>query len=1001
MIKIPGYKITKTIGRGGMATVYLATQESIGREVAIKIMSPALASDPSFSDRFVKEARMANLSHPNIVTVYDAGAVDGVNYIIMEYANGGNLDTAIKQGISIYRTLEVMKQISSALDYSCTKGFIHRDVKPENIIFREDGSAVLMDFGIAKAISSGTQLTMVGSTIGSPNYMSPEQARGLDLDGRSDLYSLGIVFFEALTGTKPYDASDTFVIGLKHINDPLPQLPGKLQEFQPLIEKLLAKLPEGRFDNGNQFIEALEKFDFKSNDINNDIHKIASQSGTEDTHVNYSRHAQTKNSNTVVNDPTQQTAELNQEKTQAVEIEDESDKTQILYNNQNTDDKTQIYPENFPYDDKTRVTASHKTDEIDNTIISPKVQSAITEKSSNKKMSLVASLIVLLMAGGVYFWSIYEQEQIPSVATTPDNIPTKTPIENSKPQTIKSAISKTELINNLLQKASHAMTTKKFTTPDGDNAFKYYSNVLKLDKNNKDALKGINSIAERYHDLAEAQFKSQNLTKALDLISTGLMISPEHQKLIALNKKIKHHDTDIKNKPGVSTKQYKSYKSLISKDTAIKNVEGSHTSKNRKEATLFAQQNITNKIYNLILMQCNSSNKHLNSPECIRIYKNYIKHWPLPLKGISEQVESTKTTISFNSKKLLNTYKSQLKILSQIFNDSNKPEKDKILALANYVNYQSIASLLGLKTQDIDLKATDTYMSSQQTINSKILTTQELNDFVLEFINNKQAYLSPITSKNSLEVTPFASEIYKSLPSAVKQNQATTKNRLFIDYDLKSNGDVSFNFWLFNNKNELTALNSVILDSTLLNEHRKSSHIYNNDIIPQKRLKSSYGFPASIAMNKQTNNPLLLIGKSTSLNIKLSQSGFYFIAIHVIHADDQYSYLLPLSQEDIPFVNVLSHENIQRFIELGKFEISPPTGVEVLQLIASNVNLEKYLPDNHWDDKRKQFIINGSEGNMQKGLTEVRNYLNTLSEVSRVKDAKWQEKLLITSILNN
>ena len=912
MITIPGYKITKTIGRGGMATVYQATQESVGRLVAIKVMSPALAADPSFSDRFVKEARMANLAHPNIVTVYDAGAIDDVNYIVMEYASGGNLDTAIKQGISIYRTLEVMKQIASALDYSCTKGFIHRDVKPENIIFREDGSAVLMDFGIAKAISSGTQLTMVGSTIGSPNYMSPEQARGLELDGRSDLYSLGIVFFEALTGTKPYDASDTFVIGLKHINDPVPQLPGKLNEFQPIIEKLLAKLPESRFDNGNQLIEALEVFNFNKDDLNDNIHKIASKSGTESTHVNYSRDAKTKSANTVVNDPTQQISEA----TQAVEtevVETKADQTQILSGGtQTNNDETQVYPDNDP-NDKTRVSTTHETNEIDNTVVIPKRPDSAV-KPEKSKTGLFTTLILIIMAGGVYFWSVSQPEETPII--------TKTPAEVTLPIAIKPELVKPEPIK---------------------------SDITEVKKN------------EKIEDLS----KIENI------------------------------------KPTIIPEKTKRFKSLISKDLSIKEIQGIHISENKNEAKWFAQQDMINHLYNRILSQCNVSDKRLNSPECLNIYNNYLKHWPLPLKGTSLKTHNNKTQISFNSKKYINAYKKQLKTLSQVFNDSNKSTNEKTLALANYENLQTVASLLGIKTQEIDNNATHEFMSSQQKQNATILTQDELNKFVLIFINNKQTYLAPITNKNSLEVTPFAAEIYQSLPSKVKKSQLTAQYHLFLEYDLQPDGDVAFNLQLFNNKNELTALNSVLLDSAFLNDHRKTSQIFNNDIQAQEHLNSSYDFSANIAMDKQSNNPLLLVGESTSLNVKLAQSGFYFIAVHVMYDDDQYSYLLPLSQAEIPFVQIISPEQSNRFIELGKFEVTPPTGVEVLQLIASNINLEKYLPDNHWDDKRKQFIINGSEGNMQNGITEVRNYINTLPKVSRVKNAKWQERLLVTSILEN
>ena len=255
MIEIPGSELEKELGRGGMASVFLAKQAVTNRKVAIKIMSPELAVDPSFNQRFLKEATCAELEHANIITVYDAGTIGKQSYIVMEYASGGDLSDAIDKGLTIYDSIKVIKQIAAALGYAHEKQYVHRDVKPDNVMFRADGSAVLMDFGIAKVTTSATKMTAVGMAIGSPHYMSPEQARGKELDGRSDIYSLGIAFYEMLMGEKPYDAEDTYAIGYMHINEEIPQLTGEDRIYlQPILEKMLAKDPADRYENSEILI---------------------------------------------------------------------------------------------------------------------------------------------------------------------------------------------------------------------------------------------------------------------------------------------------------------------------------------------------------------------------------------------------------------------------------------------------------------------------------------------------------------------------------------------------------------------------------------------------------------------------------------------------------------------------------------------------------------------------------------------------------------------------
>ncbi|TNF34006.1 MAG: serine/threonine protein kinase [Gammaproteobacteria bacterium] len=267
-INIPGYTLISELGKGGMATVYLAVQQNFGRKVALKIMSPALNADPTFSERFLREARIvAGLSHPNIVQVYDVGEFDNYHYIAMEYHPGGDLQERIAKGLSVEDSVRIIEQIALALDYAHSKGYIHRDVKPDNVLFREDGSAVLTDFGIAKPTSKNTrQMTQVGKVIGTPKYMSPEQARGQELDARSDLYALGVMFYEMLVGEVPFDGEDPIAIGIKHIKDPVPTLPAELAAFQEAMETILAKSVDDRYQRGRDFVEAIEQVAYLHDD---------------------------------------------------------------------------------------------------------------------------------------------------------------------------------------------------------------------------------------------------------------------------------------------------------------------------------------------------------------------------------------------------------------------------------------------------------------------------------------------------------------------------------------------------------------------------------------------------------------------------------------------------------------------------------------------------------------------------------------------------------------
>jgi len=258
VIEIPGYRLLRQLGRGGMATVYLAVQESVDREVALKVMSPALLADPNFGERFLREAKIAaKLHHRHVVGIHDVGRHGDYHYIAMEYLGGGPVLHKDGNPRAMSFALRVIREIALALDYAHKKGFVHRDVKPDNILLRDDGSSALTDFGIARALDTAARMTKTGAVVGTPHYMSPEQARGKPIDGRSDLYSLGIVLYELLVGRVPYTADDSLAIGIMHITQPVPVLPDSIGLLQPLIERMLAKQPEDRFQDGQEIAAAI------------------------------------------------------------------------------------------------------------------------------------------------------------------------------------------------------------------------------------------------------------------------------------------------------------------------------------------------------------------------------------------------------------------------------------------------------------------------------------------------------------------------------------------------------------------------------------------------------------------------------------------------------------------------------------------------------------------------------------------------------------------------
>lgn len=259
-VAVKGYRILRKIGSGGMSEVFLAVRESDQREVALKVLDTAINDDVALLHRFIQEyALLAQIDHPNVARIYDQGITDAHAFLSMEYFAGGDIKRRIAAGLTQHEALGVTLQVALALVQIHALGIVHRDVKPDNLMLRKDGSVALIDFGIAKHADHGLGHTLHGEIVGSPYYLSPEQAAGRAVSAASDIYCLGVIFHEMLTGTRPYAADRVEVLLAQHLFSPPPRLAAQHSAMQDLLDRMMHKDPALRMNSAQAVVDYISK----------------------------------------------------------------------------------------------------------------------------------------------------------------------------------------------------------------------------------------------------------------------------------------------------------------------------------------------------------------------------------------------------------------------------------------------------------------------------------------------------------------------------------------------------------------------------------------------------------------------------------------------------------------------------------------------------------------------------------------------------------------------
>jgi serine/threonine-protein kinase PpkA len=516
---IPGYKIERLIAEGGMASVYLAVQESLDRPVALKLLRKF--DNPAQALRFFNEGKIiASFNHRNIITIYDLGVVGERHYLAMEFLQGGDLRERINAGMDPAAALDLLETLGLCLSFVHRKGIIHRDIKPENILFRKDGTTVLTDFGVAKLLESDTSLTMDGTTLGSPHYLSPEQAENKPLDGRADIYSLGIVFYEMLTGLKPFHGDSAIEIIIAHLTLEIPPLPAYLQGYQELLARMTAKNPADRFASVEELVEYIQTVR-----VSVPQRMLAKAPSL--------RIAKTKPPSSAIHTPTQHFANAH-----TLIIEREKSFKRAAFAGLIVLSVLAVSLMPWP-------TAKHAPAPAPQPAVSAvppapaEKPSPATEKSPSRDNPLREAAAILAD----------KPLTLPKLKQAYDSYQVVLKKHPRHPEALRGVniiarqfIAIKVKTGNYLDSAKTAVKDGRLIEPANNNAAAYYRQILTLDPDHPEALQGIAAIADIFAERAATHLSKAETGAAENDVRLGLSIQADHLGLLALAAKLKAAD---------------------------------------------------------------------------------------------------------------------------------------------------------------------------------------------------------------------------------------------------------------------------------------------------------------------------------------------------------------------------------------------------------------------------------------------------------------------------
>ena len=486
-MEIPGYQIQSKVGQGGMAVVYRALQESLQRPVALKVLNPLLSDDARFSERFLREGRiLASLNHANIITIHDIGISDGYHFISMEYVDGPDLKTRLKAGIEPGTAVAYCRTIAESLGFAHDKGVVHRDVKPANILFRTDGTLLLSDFGIAKQLDGSSDITLTGTPMGSPNYLSPEQAQGIDVTESTDIYGLGAIFYEMLTGEKAFKGANQVDTIVEQLKGEIPQLPYRFRHLQGLLDGMLARNVGDRLTSMGEVIDKLDEVLGHPSEAGAPREQPMRQIGA--------------------------TAEL------------DHDALTVVNNAAIPSAKAAAKPASYAKPMAALGVASVGALGIfwaieSNSPAPPHVTTTapvLTEKLPKPKQKP-------------------ELEQSAGTAGPVGDASAELSPDDSATATTSTTGASEELLD-LLRRGELALSEDRLTTPVENNALHYYLSALRLESSNKRARSGMKKIVNRYHALATEALAGDDPELASAYIRNGMRIEFSHPGLVELQR---------------------------------------------------------------------------------------------------------------------------------------------------------------------------------------------------------------------------------------------------------------------------------------------------------------------------------------------------------------------------------------------------------------------------------------------------------------------------------